>query len=379
MSSMLEQAMIDAEALRETAMKNAESIIIDKYSEDVKKAVQTLLEQDDLDFDLDAESEDETLDSAAEDDGSSSVSVPSAHSAGGEGGEEVEALQAAVDAAEDALEDVSDKLDVLTTVAQSGDDSEVEIDLDQLRAQMDDEGELESDDMQDREELAADLGEEPLEEPLEEPVEEPLEESAEELDIDEEFLEDLVKELRVDIDPQAHGWLSYPSPNLRHAVDQKLARDQDDDVKEENEALKQAMKGLQTENKELIEQSKTKIENNKKLQQTILHLKEKFDETNLSNARLLYTNKVLNSASLNERQKNKIVEAISKADTIEEAKVIYETLESAAGTFQREDAPKSLSEVVQRGSSMLVSRNRKREESVSESFSERMQKLAGIK
>ena len=382
MSSMLEQAMIDAEALRETAMKNAESIIIDKYSEDVKKAVQTLLEQDDLDFDLDAESEDETLDAAAED-GSSTVSVPPAHSAGSEGGEEVEALQAAVDAAEDALEDVSDKLDVLTTVAQSGDDSEVEIDLDQLRAQMDDEGELEADDMQDREELAADLGEEPpeepLEEPLEEPVEEPLEESAEEFDIDEELLEDLVKELRVDIDPQAHGWLSYPSPNLRHAVDQKLARDQDDDVKEENEALKQAMKGLQTENKELIEQSKTKIENNKKLQQTILHLKEKFDETNLSNARLLYTNKVLNSASLNERQKNKIVEAISKADTIEEAKVIYETLESAAGTFQKEDTPKSLSEVVQRGSSMLVSRNRKREESVSESFSERMQKLAGIK
>ena len=378
MSSMLEQAMIDAEALRETAMKNAESIIIDKYSEDVKKAVQTLLEQDDLDFDLDAESEDETLDAAAED-GSSSVSVPPAHSAGSEGGEEVEALQAAVDAAEDALEDVSDKLDVLTTVAQSGDDSEVEIDLDQLRAQMDDEGELEADDMQDREELAADLGEEPLEEPLEEPVEEPLEESAEEFDVDEELLEDLVKELRVDIDPQAHGWLSYPSPNLRHAVDQKLARDQDDDVKEENEALKQAMKGLQTENKELIEQSKTKVENNKKLQQTILHLKEKFDETNLSNARLLYTNKVLNSASLNERQKNKIVDAISKADTIEEAKVIYETLESAAGTFQKEDTPKSLSEVVQRGSSMLVSRNRKREESVSESFSERMQKLAGIK
>ena len=378
MSSMLEQAMIDAEALRETAMKNAESIIIDKYSEDVKKAVQTLLEQDDLDFDLDAESEDETLDAAAED-GSSSVSVPPAHSAGSEGGEEVEALQAAVDAAEDALEDVSDKLDVLTTVAQSGDDSEVEIDLDQLRAQMDDEGELEADDMQDREELAADLGEEPLEEPLEEPVEEPLEESAEEFDVDEELLEDLVKELRVDIDPQAHGWLSYPSPNLRHAVDQKLARDQDDDVKEENEALKQAMKGLQTENKELIEQSKTKVENNKKLQQTILHLKEKFDETNLSNARLLYTNKVLNSASLNERQKNKIVDAISKADTIEEAKVIYETLESAAGTFQKEDTPKSLSEVVQRSSSMLVSRNRKREESVSESFSERMQKLAGIK
>ena len=32
MSSMLEQAIIDAEALREVALKNAESAVIEKYS-----------------------------------------------------------------------------------------------------------------------------------------------------------------------------------------------------------------------------------------------------------------------------------------------------------------------------------------------------------
>ena len=32
MSSMLEQAVIDAEALREVAMKNAEAAVIEKYS-----------------------------------------------------------------------------------------------------------------------------------------------------------------------------------------------------------------------------------------------------------------------------------------------------------------------------------------------------------
>jgi len=372
---MLEQAMIDAEALRETAMKNAESIIIDKYSADVKKVVQSLLEQDD--FDLEGESEEEALGAAAEEgDPDLDAQVPSAHSAGSEGGEEVDALRDAVGAAEEALEDVSDKLDNLEVVAKSGDQTEVDIDLNQLRAQLGAEGDsLDSEDMTDREELAGELEEEP---PAEE-VPLPGEEEEEDLEIDDDLLETIVQELRVDIDPQASGWMNYPSPALAHAVEQKLARDQDDDVKEENEALKKAMKGLQTENKDLIKNNNTTEQNNKKLQQTILHLKEKFDEINLSNARLLYTNKVLNSASLNERQKNKIVDAISKADTIEEAKVIYETLESAAGTFQKEETPKSLSEVVQRGSSMLVSRNRKREESVSESFSERMQKLAGIK
>ena len=378
MSSMLEQAMIDAEALRETAMKNAESIIIDKYSADVKKVVQSLLEQDD--FDLEGESEEEALGAAAEEgDPDLDAQVPSAHSAGSEGGEEVDALRDAVGAAEEALEDVSDKLDNLEVVAKSGDETtDVEIDLNQLRAQLDgEEGPLDPEDMTDREELAGELEEEPP--PGEEAPLPGEEEEEDDLEIDDDLLETIVQELRVDIDPQASGWMNYPSPALAHAVDQKLAHDQDDDVKEENEALKKAMKGLQTENKNLTKDNGTTEQNNKKLQQTILHLKEKFDEINLSNARLLYTNKVLNSASLNERQKNKIVEAISKADTIEEAKVIYETLESAAGTFQKENMPKSLSEAVQRGSSMLVSRNRKREESVSESFSERMQKLAGIK
>ena len=52
---------------------------------------------------------------------------------------------------------------------------------------------------------------------------------------------------------------------------------------------------------------------------------------NLTNARLLYTNRVLNSTSLNERQKTRIVESISNADSVEEAKVIYQTLQSAVG------------------------------------------------
>ena len=47
MSSMLEQAIIDAEALKEAALKNAEQAIIEKYSEEVKSAVDNLLEQDD--------------------------------------------------------------------------------------------------------------------------------------------------------------------------------------------------------------------------------------------------------------------------------------------------------------------------------------------
>ncbi len=44
MSSMLEQAVIDAEALKEVAMKNAEAAVIEKNSDEIKEAVEQLLE-----------------------------------------------------------------------------------------------------------------------------------------------------------------------------------------------------------------------------------------------------------------------------------------------------------------------------------------------
>ena len=43
MSSMLEQAIIDATALKEAAIKNAEAAIIEKYAPEVKRSVETLL------------------------------------------------------------------------------------------------------------------------------------------------------------------------------------------------------------------------------------------------------------------------------------------------------------------------------------------------
>ena len=42
MSSMLEQAIVDAKALKEAALKNAEQAVIDKYSSEIKAAVEEL-------------------------------------------------------------------------------------------------------------------------------------------------------------------------------------------------------------------------------------------------------------------------------------------------------------------------------------------------
>jgi len=56
MSTMLEQAIVDAKALREAAVKNAEAAIVEKYNDEVKSAITKLLEQDEeMDLEIDAD------------------------------------------------------------------------------------------------------------------------------------------------------------------------------------------------------------------------------------------------------------------------------------------------------------------------------------
>jgi len=98
-----------------------------------------------------------------------------------------------------------------------------------------------------------------------------------------------------------------------------------------------------------------------KLRNGVITLEEKLDQANLLNAKLLYQNRALENDSLNERQKENIVEAVSNAETIEEARVIYETLQNTVGSTSRKTQPNSLSEAVQKSSSVILSSRRESE------------------
>jgi hypothetical protein len=80
---------------------------------------------------------------------------------------------------------------------------------------------------------------------------------------------------------------------------------------------------------------------------------------------------------LNERQTEKIVDAISNANTVEEAKVIYETLQSAVESSRTKRNPKSLSEAITKRTSPFMPRHEKPVENNSEI--NRWKALAGIK
>jgi hypothetical protein len=329
-SSLLDQAIVDASALKEAAIKNAEASLVERYADDIKEAVTSLLE-------------------APEDDPLGGMM----------GGEEEEAV-AGVPEAPPAYAD-GDRL-----CPCPEDNQEVTIDFDALRQEVEaeeDAGGMPGEEMGGMGDLDA-MAPEGEEEETEEDFLE-LEESA--LD---KIAAALAEELTVDIKnvPSGHSGGS-PEEAARHA-EIALALARDTEVAEETKELKKAVKDLQ----EKLKSEKTR---GNKLSSTAAKIAKKLVEVNLSNAKLLYTNRVLSSASLNERQKIKIVEAISSAQSVEEAKVLYETLQSTVESTSRR-SPKSLSEAVSRNSLPFLAGRGSKVESKDPAL-ERMQRLAGIK
>ena len=64
----------------------------------------------------------------------------------------------------------------------------------------------------------------------------------------------------------------------------------------------------------------------KEAKSVINHLRSELNEVNLLNSKLLYTNKIFKAKNLTENQKIKVLKAFDKAETVKEAKNIFETL-----------------------------------------------------
>ena len=62
------------------------------------------------------------------------------------------------------------------------------------------------------------------------------------------------------------------------------------------------------------------------MEETIQTLRSDLNEVNLLNSKLLYTNKIFRSKNLTENQKIKVLKAFDKAETVKQAKTIFETL-----------------------------------------------------
>jgi len=380
MSSLLEQALIDAKALKEAALKNAESSIIEKYSAEVRETLDHILEQDELDLGLDDEDPD--------------------------------ALEAPPDALDAPPDDLADPDAPMGDIAENiplgaaegeklcpcpdeGEQATVNINFGELAEALSTlQEELQEDDSQteleENEEI--DITEEDLLELLGSEEDTPVTEENTEADVTEEqetlesLAHDIAEELYVDMGADLSGWADRSSEEINYEIEKELASrrstglkqdtlqgrgmaDRDTNPQKELEDLKKAQEELVFENNQLKEQ-------NKNYDNVVVQLKETASSVNTSNARLLYTNRVLRNTSLNERQKDKIVEAISGAGSVTEAKMIYETLQSTVESTPSR-APQSLNEAIGRNRTSVIRASREKS-TTSDPWSDRMKKLAGI-
>jgi len=480
---MLEQAIIDAAALRETAMKSAEASLIEKYSKEFKDTVEKLLEQDEAaPAEAPAEVDPATASAnAADPTGPTVEQPPAADPSAGLGaapqadkkdvfkkvksaffdleGDEDEMVVINFDqlkakpaekaslavppaapvgpAAAPVPENPAPMLASPETTGAAMQES-LEIDLNDLQEGLrvkigemysaghredqyggmeedeeEDEYELEFDEL---EESAASLSmkkdagnlkqqaakkeadavsmeaadEEKAEKEAEEQrqaaqkAQEDQKELEESIELTEDELVELEESLMVDMENVPEGYMGSHSRKSREFKKVALAKARDDKQTKKREMAKKRLSDLQEgieHISELYIKEKQKIssleEDNDKLLSVVSALKEQMEQLNLTNAKLLYTNKVLGNSSLNERQKNTIVENITKAASVSEAKTIYETLQGNVQSVNS-NTPKSLSEALNRGPSPFLVR-KTQTASINDLMSERMKLLAGIK
>ena len=394
MSKLLEKAIIDAEALREAALKNAEKLVIEKYSDEVKNAVDTLLNEqpeapspDDLGmqdtndmfdpFGSEADVETSATEEAPEqgeklDPESLIGSIPDSFDSDDE-----KLITIKLDSLEAEYED-EDEEAAFASGDEMGDD-EIGIDIfdDDEEYEAADDEEINFDSDMDTD-VDADLGSDnvgiDITSDIMQEVLDELGVNSSELDLD-----DLLEKVRVDIDPQKSGWAGTPESIMQEYEAMLLAKEQDSEVKEKNAKLRKNVAALKQENKTLSSAATKLQAQNDKYETAFNTLQEKLETMNVSNAKLLYINQALENASLNERQKRKIVEAISKAETVQEAKIIFETMNDTVTTTSdvRKDA--TLNEMVSRRSSLLVAARNEQPNKDANPLYSRMQKLAGIK
>ena len=269
MGDILKEAIADAKAVRETALENAKMALEEAFTPQIKSMLSAKLKEDELE-EGDPVVEDEEV--GDDDEGDAEEGYHEDDEVGDEDEVEVPAEDAHVDDAEEGAHEEGEHDDEVEE-DEHEDDEEVDesnLDLEAIIKEL--EAELTEDEDEDEEVEESTEAVEESDEPVEESTEETVEEEYE-------------------IDEAA------------------ITEDEDEDDKEVEESNTSAIEAELKEYKEAVH-----------------FLKDKLHEVNILNAKLLFTNKLFKSYSLDNNQKLKVVETFDRAQTTREIKLVYSTL-----------------------------------------------------
>mgnify|MGYP003959555083 FL=1 len=345
--NLLKEAIADAKAVKETAIANAKLALEEAFTPHLKSMLSAKLQEMDEDEEVKEEVELDEMDapsfarknSPAGDSlkdvaptkvGKSTVQED-------EVDEEINldellkelAEDARTDAEEEGFEDgmKDEKEDLMKEDART--DAEEEGYLDGEK----DEKEDMEDGMEDEEIDLEDMSEDDLKSFIEDVISDMV--SAGEIEPGEEFVEDEVEvedvedvevEDDVDVDIEIdEAKKEEVDEAKKEEVDEAKKEEVDEAKKEEVDEMSDPdmRHGDKGDNEEEKETEKMRF---KEVMSEIEALKSELQEVNLLNAKLLYTNKIFKEKNLAESKKVKVLKAFDKAETVRDAKSIFETL-----------------------------------------------------
>ena len=328
MDDILKEAIADAKALRATALENAKIALEEAFTPRLKNMLSQKIQSE-------VEGEDEVEERMYDED-----EVEDGHGEVSETEHEDEVAERMHDEDEDEVKEAEHMEDEDEHMEDEGEHMETE-----TEDEMSDEGEhMEDEDghMEDEGEHMEDEGE-----------------HLEDEDEDELDLESVIKELEEELDTSAVGDSENKEPSdsasdssaigqgpEAEGSDEEGGKENSDDevVKEpvteaeksemsdedEEIDLDEVIKALSEEEamededeEESVDEMKTTL---KEYKDTIGFLREKLNEVNLLNAKLLFTNKLFRGFGLNNNQKLSVVEQFDRTKNLREIKLVYATL-----------------------------------------------------
>jgi hypothetical protein len=344
MDDILKEAIADAKALRATALENAKIALEEAFTPRLKNMLSQKIQSEDL------------PDNEEYGEGEGEVGS-------GDGHMEAEGEHEVDERMHDDEKEVEERMhgekdDEVEEKMHDEDDKEVEErmhgeDDDEVEERMKDEDEeevKEAEHMEDEGEHMEDEGEH-MEDEGEHMEDEDMH------DEDELDLESVIKELEEELDSSEVGDAENKEPSERASDSSEVGaqgpegegadeeggsensedtvvkepvteaehqdEDEDIDLEEVLKALSEE-EGLEDEGEEdKVEEMQTQL---KEYKDTIGYLREKLNEVNLLNAKLLFTNKLFRGFGLNNNQKLRVVEQFDRAQNLREIKLVYATL-----------------------------------------------------
>ena len=310
MDDLLKEAIADAKAVRETALENAKMALEEAFTPRLQNMLSQKIQNEIEDEDDEKKDEDVDLEEREDDD------------------EDMEER-----AMNDEDEDPSDEH------SKEMDESEI-IEIDGVKyapvvsEEEDDEEDMDEMKDEDDEDMDEDLDLEAVIKELETELDE-----AEEVEESKEEVEEQSKSSGIGAGDNKVSQVSAGDEEDPGKGKLKEGEDKDDKEMDEDIDLDEVLKALseeedEDEKKDEVAELKSDLDEHRSVIET---LREKLNEVNLLNAKLLFTNKLFRKHGLNNEQKMKVVEQFDRASNLREVKLVYSTLgESFNGARKNE-------------------------------------------